>query len=466
MDEQADAVVIGAGPGGYVAAIRLAQLGKKTILIERDKLGGECLNYGCVPSKAIIHAASLYNQISRLNKFGISVTGTKFDQSKLQEWKQAVVDKHRRGVENLCKGNNIQVILGEASFKSPNDILVTTGDGTQTLSAQKILIATGSKPIELPNLAFDGKRIISSKEALELSVVPEHLLVVGGGAIGLEIGIAYAKFGSKLTVVELTDQLMPGTDSDLVQVVSRTLRRLGADIFLQSKVLSREDTGRREKVFVETPEGRKSVEADIVLVSVGRSPRTDGLSLDKAGVETSERGFIKVDNHLKTNVPSIYAIGDVVGPPFLAHKASHEGIVAAEAIAGLSSELDYRALPSATFTDPEIATVGLSENLLQKAGRRYDVGKFPFTASARASTNDENDGFVKVLTDSETDEILGVEIVGFGASDLISEAALAIEMGATSEDLGLTIHPHPTLPESLMEAAESVKGRAIHILRR
>lgn len=466
MSKQAEAVVIGAGPGGYVAAIKLAQLGKKTILVDKDKLGGECLNYGCIPSKALIHAANLYEKISKSSSIGISVTEAKVNVSKLQEWKTSVVDKLRSGVATLCKRNNIEVIFGEATFESPTSLAVMTSTGTEIVHADNIIIATGSKPIELPRLGFDQKRIISSKEALELTRIPEHLLIVGGGAIGLEIGMLYAKFGSKLTVIELTDQLLPGTDSDLVQIVSRTLRRLGANVLLKSKVVSHEDLGQREKIIVETPSGHESYEVDVVLVSVGRRPRTNGLAIDKAGVEVSEKGFIRVDKQLRTSTPSIFAIGDVVGPPFLAHKASREGIIAAEVIAGRSSELDFRALPSTVFTSPEVAIVGLNEDQLQKAGRQIRIGKFPLAALGRALTNDDSEGFVKIIADAETDAVLGVEIVGGGASDLISEAALAIEMGATSEDLALTIHPHPTLPEGIMEAAEAVKGRAIHILRR
>jgi dihydrolipoyl dehydrogenase len=466
MNKQTEALVIGAGPGGYVAAIRLAQLGKKTILVDRDKLGGECLNYGCIPSKALIHAANLYENISKSNSIGIAVADASINVEKLQEWKSAVVSKLRNGIAVLCKGNGIEVILGEASFETANSVVVKTSEGTEMVQSDNIIVATGSKPVELPGFKFDGQRIISSKEALELPRIPEHLIIVGGGAIGLEIGILYAKFGSKLTVIELTDQLMPGTDADLVQIVSRTLRRLGAKVLLKSKVLENEDSDKGIKIKVETPNGQESYEADVVLVSVGRKPRLDGLAIEKAGVEVSEKGFIKVDKRLRTNIPTIFAIGDVVGPPFLAHKASREGIVAAEVIAGQSSELDYRALPSAIFTSPEVATVGLCEAQLQKEGRAIRVGKFPLAALGRALTNDDTEGFVKVIADAETDEVLGVEIVGGGASDLISEATLAIEMGATSEDFALTIHPHPTLPEGIMEAAEAVKGRAIHILRR
>ncbi len=466
MIKQAEALVIGAGPGGYVAAIKLAQLGKKTILIDRDKLGGECLNYGCIPSKALIHAANLYENISKSDSIGITVSDTKVNIEKLQEWKSGVVSKLRGGIATLCKGNNIEVIFGEASFDSSYSVTVKTSTGNEIVHSDKIIIATGSKPVELPALKFDGKRIISSKEALELSRIPEDLVVVGGGAIGLEIGILYAKFGTKLTVIELTDQLLPGTDPDLVQIVSRTLRRLGANVLLKSKVVGHEDAGNREKVLIETPNGPESFETDVVLVSVGRRPLTEGLAIENAGVEVSEKGFIKVDKQLRTSIPTIFAIGDVVGPPFLAHKASREGIVAAEVIAGQTSELDYKALPSAVFTSPEVATVGLSESQLQKEGRAIRIGKFPLAALGRALTNDDTEGFVKVIADSETDQVLGVEIVGGGASDLISEAALAIEMGATSEDFALTIHPHPTLPEGIMEAAEAVKGRAIHILKR
>lgn len=465
MTRKVDVLVIGAGPGGYVAAIRVAQLGRQVLLVDRDKLGGECLHYGCIPSKALISAANLLERIRRAGELGIEVNVTKIDLSKLQAWKSSIVTRLMGGIVQLCKGNRVDVVHGVGKFLSARQVQIATQEGIEIVEASNVIIATGSRPVQLPGLELDGVTILGSREALELQSVPERLLVVGGGVIGLEIGTLYAKLGSHVTVVEILDQLLPGVDKDLVRVVQRKLEKLGVKVHLKSKVQQVQKLGTHIRVAIAEEQGEFELEVDKVLVSVGRRPNTEGLGLEEAGVAVDERGFIRVDRRQRTNIPEIHAIGDVAGPPFLAHKASREGIVAAEVIAGLPSEADYRALPDAVFTDPEIATVGLSESTAREKGHDYVVGRFPFSALGRALTAGESEGFVKVISEKEGGVILGVQIVGPDASGLISEAALAIEMGATAEDLALTIHPHPTLPESLMEAAEATMGKAIHVLR-
>ncbi len=460
-----EACVIGAGPGGYVAAIRLAQLGKKVVLVDRDRLGGTCLNYGCIPSKALIAAGTLFEKMKNAAEMGIVAEVVRLDMEKLLRWKDGIVQKLGNGIAGLLKMNGVELALGDARFTGPRSIEVKTHKGTtQTVEAEQFIIATGGRPIELPGLSFDGKTIISSKEALDLTEVPKRLMVVGGGVIGLELGTFFAKVGSQVTVVELMPQLLPGTDMDLVQIVQRSLKRRGVAIHLEAKVKSATVLGDgTAKVAVETKKGEVSIDVDKVLVCVGVKPNTESLNLDAIHVQLSEKKFIKVDQTLRTNVGNVFAIGDVTGGPLLAHRATKQGIVAAEALAGRRSVYDVRAMPGAIFTDPEVATVGMSEAEAEKAGYKPRVGKFPFAASGRALSTGETDGFVKIVADQASDIVLGVSIVGPEASNLIAEAALAIEMGATAEDLALTVHAHPTLPESLMEAAEAVHGRAIHI---
>ncbi len=463
MVQKAEAVVLGGGPGGYVAAIRLGKLGKETILVEKNNLGGVCLNIGCIPSKALIRVAKLKRRLEAARQIGVDVSGIKIDLPKVQAWKQGVVDKLTSGVDYLCKGNNVKIIKGTGTFNGSNGLEVKTASETEIIEAKNTIIATGSRPFELPSFKFDGTRIITSTEALSLTEVPRNLVVIGGGVTGLEIGTMYAELDSKVTVIEMLDQLLPGTDIDLVRIVERSLRRLGVEYHVKSKAKEYRDG----KVFTDLEDGKeKSFEADKVLVTVGRRPNSDQIGLEKAGVKTDSHGFIQVDTKMQTNIPGIYAIGDVVGPPMLAHKASKEGIVAAEVIAGMSSEADFRAIPGVIFTDPEIATVGLTEAQAKEKGHEPIVGKFPFTALGRALLAGETEGFVKIVADKNTDLVLGVHIVGDEASDIISEAALAIEMGATLEDIALTIHPHPTLPEAIMEASEAAKGKAIHILQK
>ncbi len=446
-----------------MAAIRLGQLGKETTLIEKDQLGGVCLNVGCIPSKALIRVAKLKKRLEAAQQIGLEVSGLKIDFAKVQAWKQSVVDKLTSGVDYLCKGNNVKVVKGVGTFKGPKELEVKTATGTEPLETKDVVIATGSRPFELPSFKFDGAHIISSTEALALQEIPKNFVVIGGGVTGLEVGTMYAQLGSKVTIIEMLEQLLPGTDIDLVRIVERSLRKLGVDYHVKSK--AKEFRG--GKVYAELEDGKESsFDADKVLVTVGRRPNSDQIGLGATGVKTDAQGYIQVNKKMQTNVPGIYAIGDVVGPPMLAHKASKEGVVAAEAIAGMNSEADFRAIAGVVFTDPEIATVGLTEAQAKEKGYDPIVGKFPFTALGRALLAGETEGFVKIVADKSSDVVLGVHIVGAEASDIISEAALAIEMGATLEDIGFTIHPHPTLPESIMEASEAARGKAIHILQK
>ncbi|MHB8568226.1 MAG: dihydrolipoyl dehydrogenase [Nitrososphaerales archaeon] len=462
-----DAVVIGAGPGGYVCAIRLAQLGKSVAMVEKEKIGGVCLNVGCIPSKALITASKLVKNAKNASKMGINAEVT-IDLPKLQSWKQGVVDKLTGGVSLLCKANKIETIYGSASIVSPGNLIVSGKNGDLKLTCKDIVVATGSSPIELSNLKFDRKRIISSTEALSIDQPPKKMLIVGGGVIGLEIGMAYANlFGTELTIVELLDQLLPGVDIELVNLVTRNLEKLNAKIYLKSKVKFAISFDSKAKVTFETSNDiEHSEEVDYVLVSVGRRPNSNALGLEDLGVILDSKGFVRVDKQMRTNIANVYAIGDLVGGPLLAHKASKEGIVAAEVISGIHSSFDNLAMPSAIFTDPEISIVGMNSSETKSQGISTIEGRFPFAANGRALASLEPEGFTKIIADKNTGIVLGVEIVGSESSDLISEASLAIEMGATIEDIALTIHPHPTLPEAIMEAAENSLGRAIHIQNR
>ena len=466
-DRQYDAVVIGAGPGGYVCAIRLAQLGKKTLCVERDRIGGVCLNYGCIPSKALISAAGRYHRIDHAGVMGISVTGKEIDFAATQEWKDTVVGKLTGGVERLLKQNGADVLIGTAAFRDANTIEVATDEGVETIGFTDAVIATGSRPFFLKGFEPDGEIVVGSRHALEFERIPERLLVVGGGYIGLELGIAYAKFGTAVTVVEMMDTLLPGTPKELSRMVARRCRQLGIEVHLNTPAKALRKEGKKATLTAAAPGGEElTIEADRVLVTVGRKPNGEGVGLEAAGIETGERGFIPVDGQRRTSVPNIYAIGDVAGEPMLAHKASKEGIVAAEVIAGGTASYDHRAVPAVIFTDPEIAYVGLTEQEAAGQGLESVTGRFPFAASGRALAIDEAEGFVKVVADAGSGALLGVQIVGPEASDLIGEACLALEMGATIEDVGFTMHPHPTLGEAIMEAAEAALGRAIHQLNR
>jgi dihydrolipoamide dehydrogenase len=462
MDDHVTNLVMGAGFGGYVAAIRLRQLGQEVVLVEKGLLGGVCLNVGCIPSKTIVRAAKLLKQIQRAQDFGIETSQAKVDLQRLQAWKTSVVDKLRTGVAYLCKGNNVNLVYGEARFQGSHEVQVNTEHELRTFTADNIIIATGSRPIELPSFKFDGNFVITTTEALSLSEVPKNFVIIGGGVSGLEVGSAYARFGSHVTIIEMLDQLLPGIDIELVRVVERSLRRMG----VETHVRARAKWARDGRVGAQLADGSEvELPADKVMVTVGRRPNSDQIGLENTGVNTDASGFIQVNSQMQTNVPGIYAIGDVVGQPLLAHKASKQGIVAAEVICGQASAADFKAIPSAIWTDPEIATVGLTEAEARKQGYDPIVGKFPFTALGRAMAVGETEGFVKIVAHRESEQILGVHMVGADVTDLISEAALAIEMGATLDDLALTVHPHPTLPEALMEASEAAKGKAIHILK-
>ena len=464
-----DAVVIGSGPGGYVCAIRLAQLGKKTAVIEKEKVGGVCLNVGCIPSKALIHAAKqFYNAQHEFEEIGVKVGSVKLDLPKMQEWKSGVVKKLTGGVATLLKMNGVEVIKGTASFKDAKTLEIK-GATNDTVSAKNFVIATGSRTVELPFLKFNGKNIVSSTEALELTELPKKMLVIGGGFIGLEIGIAYAKLGSEVTVVEALDQILGTTDPELVSYVEKRMKKLGMTLLTKTKALGlKEKDPAKEKALhleVETKEGKKTLEANVILVSVGRKPNSDGIGLDKAKVQCDAKGNININQQGQTSAPGIYAIGDVSGAPQLAHRASMDGLIVAAGIAGEQSFRDYKTVPWAVFSDPEIAVVGLSEDEVKKLGVKYRVGKFPFAASGRALSTNETDGIVKVLMKEDDGALLGVGIVGPEASNLIAEATALIEMGATVHDLEKIIHTHPTLPEALPEAAESAYFKAIHIYK-
>jgi dihydrolipoamide dehydrogenase len=460
-----EALVIGAGPGGYVAGIRLGQLKKKAMVVERDKPGGICLNVGCIPSKALINAAKYYDKLRHGADIGILADNLRLDMPKMQNWKGEVVSKLTGGVKVLLKANGCDYRTGVARIVSRNTVELTEASGKVTIQADNIVVATGSRPIEIPGFKFDGNRIVDSTGALAFDAVPERFVVIGGGYIGIEIGTLYAKLGSKVTVVEALPAILPGNDPEIVQVVARKLKKLGVEVMTGAKAKSWSEQGGRAAVVLDVGGKDVTVDADKVLVAVGRRPNWEGLGLEEVGVKV-ERGFITVDKRMRTNVPGIYAIGDVAGQPMLAHKASREAEVVAEVIAGHKAEFDVRVIPAVIFSDPEVATAGITADEAKQRGRDVKVGKFPFVALGRAIANADTDGFVKVVIDAGTKEVLGIHVVGNGAPDIIAEAALAIEMGALADDLSLTIHAHPTLPEAIMEAAKASLGEAIHIQNR
>jgi dihydrolipoamide dehydrogenase len=460
-----DLVVIGAGPGGYQAAIRAAQLGLRTAIVEKDgSLGGTCLNVGCIPSKALLESSELYAQAKEgLAVHGIVASGVTLDLPAMMTRKKGVVDGLTRGVQGLMKKNRIDVWNGRARIAAPG-LVEVKGQNDGELEAPRILIATGSVPIALPILPFDGKRVLSSTEALSLDSVPERMLVIGGGAIGLELGSVWSRLGSKVRVVELMDQIVPGTDRKSAQLLERSLKKQGIEILLQTKAVSAEVSPKAVKVTIEGKDGKQTTDSwDAVLVAVGRRAFTEGLGLAEAGVACDERGRIQVGDHYESSVPGIFAIGDVVAGAMLAHKASEEGIACVERMAGVAGHVNYNAIPGVVYTWPELASVGLGEEAAKAAGYEVKVGTFPFTATPRARCTGETDGGVRIICDAATDTVLGVFIVGPNASELIAEAAVAMEFGATSEDIARSVHAHPTLAEALKEAALGVEGRSIHI---
>ncbi|MDC0683928.1 dihydrolipoyl dehydrogenase [Sorangium atrum] len=464
-----DAIVIGAGPGGYPCAIRLAQLKQKVLCIEKENVGGVCLNWGCIPSKALISAAHLYEKSQAGAAMGIKVSGVELDANKMQDWKEGIVKKLTGGVGSLLKGNGADVVNGTATVVGPKRVDVTRADGSveQFEATKAIVIATGSTTIEIPTFKFDGDTIIGAKEAVSLRRVPKRLMVIGGGVIGLELGMVYQAFGAELIVVEALPELLTGVDPDCTKIVERKILKRGGTIHKNAKALGYE----KQKdgsvgVKIQADGKEQTIVVDTVLVAVGMRPSSKGLGLEKVGVTVDQRGFVPTDKFCRTNVPSIYAIGDVSGPPLLAHKATKEGEIAAEVIAGHKAEKDWVAIPGAIFTDPEIATVGLTEAEAKAKGLEVSIGKFPFSVLGKAMAMNETEGFVKIVADKKTKQVLGVHIVGPEASTMISEASLSLEMAAFLEDLSLTIHPHPTLGESLMEAAAHAMGAAIHIANR
>jgi dihydrolipoamide dehydrogenase len=466
MSTPRNVVVIGAGPAGYVCAIRLAQLGQKVTVVEKDQLGGTCLNVGCIPSKAMIAAGALMERIHEAKTMGITVDGVKLDLARLVAWKGEIVHKLTSGVGGLLKNHKVEHVAGTARIHDARTVKVQSPSGERTLACDDIVLATGSVPMSIPGFDFDKKRVWSSTEALAPERIPQHLLVIGGGYIGLELGFLYRKLGSQVTVVEFTDGALPGQDKDCVRVIERSLKQHGIKLITKTAAKSYEANGAKLFVKVESQGKADTIECDQILCTVGRRPYSEGLGLDKVGLKVDARGFLAVDKRLRTSVPNVYAIGDLAGQPMLAHKGSKEGLVAAAVIAGQKDEYDARCVPAVIFTSPEMASVGLQEEEAKKQGREVAVGQFPFAANGRALSLLEGDGFVKVVADAKTDEVLGVHMVGPEVTELVAEAALAIEMGATTEDIARTIHAHPTLPEAVMEAAEAVHGVAIHIYQK
>jgi dihydrolipoamide dehydrogenase len=462
-----DLIVIGSGPGGYVCAIRAAQLGMKTAVIEkRATFGGTCLNIGCIPSKAMLHASELYEEATdKFGDMGIKVGKPAVDLAQLLKYKRQGVDGNVKGVDYLFKKNKIETFLGSGRIAAPGKVEVKAADGkTQVLETKAVVIATGSDVARLPGIDIDEKRVVSSTGALELSKVPQKLLIVGAGIIGLELGSVWRRLGAEVTIVEFLDHILPGIDGEVGKQFHRMLQKQGLAFKLSSKVTVVDSSGKTLKVKVEPATGgaAETLEADIVLVAIGRVPYTEGLGLEDAGVKKDNRGRVVVDPHFQTNVPGIYAIGDVIAGPMLAHKAEEEGVAVAEILAGQAGHVNYDVIPNVVYTYPEIASVGKTEEELKAAGIAYNVGKFPFTANARAKVNLTTDGFVKILADAKTDRVLGVHILGPDAGNMIGEAAVAMEFGASSEDIARTCHAHPTLTEAIKEAALAVAKRAIN----
>ncbi|UYL09023.1 dihydrolipoyl dehydrogenase [Bdellovibrio sp. SKB1291214] len=470
MAQSFDVVVIGAGPGGYVAAIRSAQLGFKTAVIEREFLGGVCLNVGCIPSKAMITATHLLHKAQHNFKdMGLMIKGDiNVDMKQLVKWKQSVSDKMSSGVGQLLKGYGVTHIKGDAEFKSSKEISVKSSAGTESITAKYFIVATGSRPIEIPGFKFDEKDICSSTGALAFDEIPKRVAVIGGGYIGLEISSYLRKLGTEVTVIEAMPSLLAGVvDPDCANIVVRKLDKAGVKIMYGAKAKSQKKAKDGYEVTVEINGKDEVVKCDKILVTVGRRPNGDQANLKAAGIAVDERGFVKVDAQRRTNVPNIFAIGDICGQPMLAHKASHEGVLVAEVISGANRVYDAKTVPAVVFTDPEIASAGMTEAEAKAKGHtELKIGKFPFGANGRAVSMMETEGFVKMIADAKTHVLLGVHIVGPEASNLISEAVLAIEMGARIEDLALSIHPHPTLGETIMECAEATLGHAIHIIQK
>ena len=458
-DIHAEMLVLGSGPGGYTAAFRAADLGLQTLLVERNPtLGGVCLNVGCIPSKALLHAAKVITEAEEMAHFGVKFGKPKIDINALRGWKESVVKKLTGGLSGLAKGRKVKVVEGTGQFASPNLLRVATAEGEKTVSFDQCIVAAGSEPVELQFIPHDDPRVIDSTGALELADIPRRLLVLGGGIIGLEMGCVYDALGAKVTVVELMDQIIPGADKDIVKPLHKRIEKRYEAIHLKTKVTAVEAQKAGLKVTFEGPGGTTSDTFDKVLVAVGRRPNGKMIGLENSGVAVDERGFIAVDKQMRSNQPHIFAIGDVVGQPMLAHKAVHEGKVAAEVAAGHKRAFDARVIPSVAYTDPEVAWVGLTENEAKAQGLKVGKGVFPWAASGRSLSLGRDEGMTKVLFDETTDQVIGAGIVGPNAGDLIAEVAVAIEMGCDATDIGHTIHPHPTLSETVNFAAEMFEG--------
>ena len=465
-DTQTDVLVLGGGPGGYVAAIRAAQLGLSTTLVEKDPtLGGTCVNVGCIPSKALLTSSEHY-EFARLHarEHGIGVGELSLDLATMLKRKDEVVAQNTRGLDFLMRKNKITVARGVGTLGKGNVVEVRAPDGTtSTIRAKSVILATGSVPVELPFLKFDEERVLSNIGALTIPEVPKHLVVIGGGVIGVELGSVWRRLGAKVTVVELLPTILAGNDADVIKEADKVFRKQGLDIRVATRVTGAERKGASILVKIEKDGKSETLDADYVLVSVGRKPSLTGVDAKALGLALGERGEIKVDGQMRTNLPNVYAIGDAVGGLLLAHKAEEEGVVAAEVIAGKPAKMHYRSIPAIVYTWPEIAAVGLTEQQVKESGREYRAGKFPFSANGRARTAGESAGFVKLIADARTDELLGAHLIGPGVSELVAELVLAFEFDGSSEDVGITVHGHPTLSETVKEAALGVLGRSIHI---
>ncbi|WP_077622161.1 dihydrolipoyl dehydrogenase [Sediminibacillus massiliensis] len=459
-----DTLVVGAGPGGYVAAIRAAQTGQKVTIVDKGNLGGVCLNVGCIPSKALIQAGHRVEYAHGEDDMGIKAENVSVDFSKVQEWKGGVVNKLTTGVEGLLKANKVDIVKGEVYFVDKNTVRVMDEKNSQTYTFNNCIIATGSRPIELPTFKYSN-RVIDSTGALALEEIPEKLVVIGGGYIGTELGTAYANFGTQVTILEGTKDILGGFEKQMTSLVKRRLKKKGVEVVTQAMAKGVEETDSGVTVTYEAKDKEEKIEADYVLVTVGRRPNTEEIGLEQVGIEMDDKGIIKIDEQCRTNVENIYAIGDIVPGPPLAHKASYEGKIAAEAISGEKAAIDYNGIPAVVFSEPELATVGHDEQSAKDAGYEVTAAKFPFAANGRALSLNDSDGFVKLITRKEDGLVLGGQIAGPNASDMIAEIGLAVEAGMTAEDLALTIHAHPTLGEIVMEAAEVAMGTPIHIAK-
>ncbi|WP_438316723.1 dihydrolipoyl dehydrogenase [Sporosarcina sp. FA9] len=460
---EVDTLVVGSGPGGYVAAIRAAQLGQKVTIVERETVGGVCLNVGCIPSKALIAVGHRFANAKDSESMGITSTDVKIDFTKAQEFKNGVVNKLTGGVSGLLKGNKVDYLSGEAYFVDANTVRVINEDSAQTYKFKNAILATGARPVEIPGFKY-SKRVINSTGALNLTELPGKLVVIGGGYIGTELGSAYANLGSEVTIIEGTNDILAGFEKQMTQLVKKGLKKKGVEVVTNASAKGVEETETGVTVTYEVGGEEKKIDADYVLVTVGRRPNTDEMGLEEMGIKFADRGIIEVDKQCRTNISNIYAIGDIAPGPQLAHKASYEAKVAAEAISGQKSEVDYLAIPAVCFTDPELASVGYTEKQAKDEGYEVTVGKFPFAANGRALALDATEGFVKLVARKEDGLILGGQIAGESASDMIAEIGLAIEAGMTVEDVAMTIHAHPTLGEIVMETAEVVMGKPIHMM--